>query len=182
MIVSNDKVVAVSYELTVQGEIVDRAEAESPMQFIYGNGSLIKSFEENIKDMKVGDSFDFSIPADLAYGAVNQEYIIKLPKNIFEKDGEIEEGLLEVGSRLPMLDQDGNQLNGLVLDVLEEEVVMDFNHPLAGEDLHFVGKVEEIREATEEEISHGHVHGNSHDHSHDHKHDHGQGEGCCCGH
>jgi FKBP-type peptidyl-prolyl cis-trans isomerase SlyD len=172
MNVSNDKVVSVSYELTVQGEIADRAETENPMQFIYGNGSLIKSFEENIKDMKVGDSFDFKIPADKAYGVANQEYIIKLPKNIFEKDGEVEEGLLVVGTRLPMVDQEGNQLNGLVLDVLEDEVVMDFNHPLAGEDLHFVGKIEDIREATDEEKTHGHVHSHNHDH----------GDSCCGGH
>ncbi|PKP36500.1 MAG: peptidylprolyl isomerase [Bacteroidetes bacterium HGW-Bacteroidetes-15] len=178
MVVSKDKVVSVSYELKVQGEIVDRADSANPMQFIYGNGSLIQSFEKNIKDMKTGDSFDFSIPSDQAYGQANAEYIIKLPKTVFERDGEVDEDMLVVGSRLPMVDQEGNQLNGLILEVKDDEVVMDFNHPLAGEDLHFVGKVEEVREASQEELDHGHVHS----HKHDHSHDHGHGEGCCGGH
>jgi FKBP-type peptidyl-prolyl cis-trans isomerase SlyD len=169
MIVSKDKVVSVSYELKVNGEIVDMAEPKNPMQFIYGNGSLIKAFEDNIVDMKVGDTFDFNIPADMAYGQVNREYIINLPKNIFERDGEIEQGLLEVGARLPMVDQEGNQLNGLVLDVQDDHVVMDFNHPLAGEDLHFNGKVEDVRDASADELTHGHVHSHNH------------GGGCGCG-
>lgn len=178
MVVSNNMVVSVSYELKVNGEIVDRADIENPMQFIYGNGSLIQSFENNIKDMKVGDSFDFSIPSDLAYGKSNPDYILKLPKSVFERDGEVADDILVVGSRLPMVDQEGNQLNGLILEVKENEVIMDFNHPLAGEDLHFVGKVEAIREASQEELDHGHVH--SHNHHHDH--DNCQGDGCCGGH
>ena len=129
----------------MQGDVVDSADANSPMQFIYGNGSLIQSFENNIKDMKSGDNFEFSIPTDQAYGAVIPEYIIKLPKSIFEKDGEVDENILEVGNRLPMVDQEGNHLNGLVVEILDSEVVMDFNHPLAGEDLHFIGKVEEVQ-------------------------------------
>ncbi len=169
MNVSKDKVVSVSYELKVDGEIVDRAEVENPMQFIYGNGTLIQSFENNIRDMKVGDSFDFGIPADQAYGEVVSEYILKLPLNVFEREGKIEEGLLQVGSRLPMVDQEGNQLNGLILEVLDDHVVMDFNHPLAGQDLQFTGKIEGIREASAEEISHGHVH--SHKHGHDEGHE-----------
>lgn len=172
MNVSKDKVVSVSYELKVQGEVVDSADANSPMQFIFGNGSLIQSFESNIKDMKAGDSFEFSIPSDNAYGAVIPEYVIKLPKSIFEKEGEVDESILVVGNRLPMVDQEGNHLNGLVVDILDSEVVMDFNHPLAGEDLHFTGKVEDVREASDEELSHGHVHSHNHDH----------GDGCCGGH
>ncbi|MDD3568438.1 MAG: peptidylprolyl isomerase [Bacteroidales bacterium] len=167
MNVSKDKVVSVSYELKVDGEIVDKAEVESPMQFIYGNGTLIPSFENNIKDMTAGDSFDFSIPADQAYGQVMSEYILKLPIDIFEREGKVDEGLLQVGARLPMVDQEGNQLNGLVMDVKEDHVVMDFNHPLAGQDLHFTGKVEEVRDASAEELTHGHVHSHKHDEGHD---------------
>ena len=170
MIVSKDKVISVSYELKVQGEVVDKAESANPMQFIFGNGTLIPSFEENIQDMKSGDAFDFTLPADKAYGDVKSEYVLNLPMSVFAKDGKVEEGLLTVGARLPMVDQEGNQLNGLIKDVLEDHVVMDFNHPLAGEALHFTGKVEEVREATPEEISHGHVH-NPNDKS----------DGGCCG-
>ncbi|MDD2197856.1 MAG: peptidylprolyl isomerase [Bacteroidales bacterium] len=169
MIVSKDKVVSVSYELNVKDEIVDKAEAANPMKFIYGKGTLIQSFEDNIKDLKQGDSFDFKIASDKAYGEVNQEYILKLPKTVFEQDGEVASDLLVVGTRLPMVDQAGNQLNGLILDVKDDHVVMDFNHPLAGEDLHFKGKIESVCEATAEELAKGHVHNPEHDH----------GEGCC---
>ena len=171
MSVSKDKVVSVSYELKVQNEIVDKAEAANPMQFIYGKGTLIQSFEDNIKDLKEGDSFDFNIASDEAYGKVNQEYILKLPKTVFEREGKVADDLLVVGTRLPMVDQEGNQLNGLILDVKDDHVVMDFNHPLAGEDLHFTGKIEAVRDASAEELAHGHVHNPEHNH----------GEGCCGG-
>lgn len=173
MNVSKDKLVSVSYELKVEGEIVDRAEVENPMEFIYGNGSLIQSFENNIKDMKVGDKFDFSIPADQAYGPVASEYILNLPINIFEREGKIDEELLQVGARLPMVDQEGNQMNGLVVEVKVDQVVMDFNHPLAGKDLHFAGKVEAVRDATADELSGGHAHNSEHNHE-------GGCEGCDC--
>ena len=164
MNVTKDKVVSVSYELNVEGEIVDKAEVESPMEFIYGNGGLIPSFEDNIKDMKAGDKFDFSIPSDKAYGPVVKEYVLNLPMSIFEREGNVEEGLLQVGARLPMVDQEGNQMNGLILEVKDDHVVMDFNHPLAGKDLHFTGKVEAIRDASEEELSGGHAHNPEHNH------------------
>ena len=158
MNVSKDKVISVSYELKVDGEIVDKAESSNPMQFIYGNGTLLKSFESNIEEKSKGDSFEFEILAENAYGQVNKDYFLKLPMTVFEKDGKVEDGLLQVGARLPMVDQEGNQMHGLILDVKEDHVVMDFNHPLAGKDLNFSGIVEDVREATEEELTHGHVH------------------------
>ncbi|HOP04446.1 MAG TPA: FKBP-type peptidyl-prolyl cis-trans isomerase [Tenuifilaceae bacterium] len=173
MVITKDKVVSLSYELKVNGELVDKAEANNPLEFLYGRGALIARFEENINNLGIGDSFEFMIPSNEGYGDVNQEAIIDLPKDIFKVDGEIEENLLEVGKYLPMLDQEGNQLNGKILEIKEEAVVMDFNHPLAGQDLHFTGKVESIREATDEELSHGHVHS----HGHHHKHD--ENGGCC---
>jgi FKBP-type peptidyl-prolyl cis-trans isomerase SlyD len=174
MLVSKDKVISVSYELKVDGDVVDQADASNPMQFIYGNGTLIPSFENNIKDMKAGDSFEFLIPSVQGYGEKLTDYIIKVPKNVFEADGEMPDDMLIVGNRLPMLDHEGNQLNGLILDIKDDHVVMDFNHPLAGQDLHFTGKVEGVREATEEELSHGHAHNPNHHHDHDH------GCGCNC--
>jgi FKBP-type peptidyl-prolyl cis-trans isomerase SlyD len=74
--------------------------------------------------------------------------------------------MLEIGNELPMTDSDGNRLVGIVADVNDKIVVMDFNHPMAGEDLHFVGSILEVREATSEEISHGHVHGPGGHHHH----------------
>jgi len=173
MVITKDKVVSLSYELKVKGELVDKAEASNPLEFLYGRGALIARFEQNIDKLAIGDSFEFTIPSTEGYGAINKEAIIDLPKDIFKVDGKIEDNLLEVGKYLPMLDQEGNQLNGKILNIADEHVTMDFNHPLAGEDLHFTGKVEAVREATEEELSHGHVHSHG-QHNHDK-------EGGCCG-
>ncbi|QKG79936.1 FKBP-type peptidyl-prolyl cis-trans isomerase [Tenuifilum thalassicum] len=164
MNVSKDTVVSLSYNLKVDGELIDSAQAENPLVFLYGHGQLLPLFENNIKDLNVGDNFEFTIPAADGYGEVNQQAIVELPKDIFVVDGELQEDLLVIGNRIPMRDSEGNALDGTVVEVKESAVVMDFNHPLAGKDLHFTGKIENIREATPEEISHGHVHGQGNAH------------------
>ena len=82
-----------------------------------------------------------------------------VPKNIFEVDGKIDENLLKVGNMVPMMDAEGRRMNGKILTIDAEAVQMDFNHPMAGNDLFFKGEVSEVREATEEELNHGHAHG-----------------------
>jgi len=164
MNVSKNKVVSISYELKVDGDLIDAAQADNPLVFLYGHGNLLPLFEDNIKDLSEGDSFEFMIPSKDGYGEVNDMAIVELPKDIFVIDGELQEDLLVIGNRLPMRDSEGNALDGIVVEVTDNTVVMDFNHPLAGKDLYFTGKVENIREATTEEISHGHVHGIGHDH------------------
>jgi len=164
MNVSKNKVVSISYELKVDGDLIDAAQADNPLVFLYGHGQLLPLFEDNIKDLAEGDSFEFMIPSKDGYGEVNDQAIVELPKEIFVIDGELQEDLLVIGNRLPMRDSEGNALDGTVVEVTDNSVVMDFNHPLAGKDLYFTGKVENVREATAEEISHGHVHGMGHDH------------------
>ncbi|MEJ5316340.1 MAG: peptidylprolyl isomerase [Tenuifilum sp.] len=164
MNVSKNKVVSISYELKVDGDLIDAAQADNPLVFLYGHGQLLPLFEDNIKDLAEGDSFEFMIPSKDGYGEVNDQAIVELPKEIFVIDGELQEDLLVIGNRLPMRDSEGNALDGTVIEVTDNSVVMDFNHPLAGKDLFFTGKVENIREATAEEISHGHVHGMGHGH------------------
>ncbi|MEY1640098.1 FKBP-type peptidyl-prolyl cis-trans isomerase [Tenuifilum osseticum] len=164
MNVSKNKVVSISYELKVDGDLIDAAQADNPLVFLYGHGQLLPLFEDNIKDLAEGDSFEFMIPSKDGYGEVNDQAIVELPKEIFVIDGELQEDLLVIGNRLPMRDSEGNALDGTVVEVTDSSVVMDFNHPLAGKDLYFTGKVENIREATAEEINHGHVHGMGHGH------------------
>lgn len=161
MIISNDKVISLSYTLRVNDEIVDNAVAEHPLVFIYGRGQLLPLFEEKIRGLKVGDAFEFMVSCEDGYGQVNEMAVVELPKDIFRIEGEVPADLLEVGKILPMRDNEGNALNGVIVDIKEEVVVMDFNHPLAGKDLHFNGKVEDVRDASAEELSHGHIHGNS---------------------
>jgi FKBP-type peptidyl-prolyl cis-trans isomerase SlyD len=141
--------VSLTYQLMVDGELVDQATTDRPLEFLYDAGFLLPAFEENIKDLKAGDKFEFVLDAANGYGEVMPEAVIELPKTAFMVDGKIEEGMLEVGNTIPMMDNQGHQMMGLVTEVKDDTVMMDFNHPLAGKELHFSGTVEEVREATD---------------------------------
>ena len=155
MTVETNKVISLSYELRVDGEVIETVKAEKPMQFIFGSGYLLPKFESHIVGKNAGESFDLILSAADAYGEHDPNAIVELPKNLFEIEGKIEEGLLTVGSVLPMSDSQGNRLHGTIEEVRDDVVVMDFNHALAGAELHFTGKVEAIREATQDELISG---------------------------
>jgi FKBP-type peptidyl-prolyl cis-trans isomerase SlyD len=164
MKIDKNKVVTLNYHLTSSEgnepeELVEQTSAEHPFVFLYGTGSVLADFETNLNGKSKGDKFDFRIKCDNAYGAHDPEYIATIPKTAFMVEGKFDAERVRVGEELPMMDAEGNQLFGFVLEVGEENVSMDFNHPLAGHDLHFSGEVMDVREATAEEISHGHVHG-----------------------
>jgi FKBP-type peptidyl-prolyl cis-trans isomerase SlyD len=158
---SEQKVVSVIYELTTsssKGEVIEKVTAENPLTFISGTGNLLPAFEDHLTSLDIGAEFNFSILCDEAYGQSNEKAIIDLPVDAFFVDGKIDEELLQLGNVVPMRDQSGNRLNGKVIEIDSESVKMDFNHPLAGDNLHFQGTVVAIRIATVEEISHGHIH------------------------
>ncbi len=102
--------------------------------------------------------FDFAIESEDGYGEYTDDRKVQIPKNIFEVPGAPAD-LLEVGRTVPMQDNNGNPLFGVVLGVDNDQVLMDFNHPLAGQKLFFKGEIVDVREATDEELAHGHVHG-----------------------
>lgn len=158
MKVSANKFVSATYDLYVGGEngaepeLMEKATADRPLAFIYGTGMMLEAFENNLTGLTAGDSFDFTLTSEEAYGAYNDENLVDLPRSIFETDGKIDEEIIFENNTVPMMDQEGNRLNGTIVKIGEETISMDFNHPLAGEDLHFVGKLVEVREATPEEI------------------------------
>ncbi len=158
MEINDNKVVHLTYQLEVDGEMADQATKEKPLEFIFGLGYLLPKFEENIKDRKEGDNFDFKLSAAEGYGEVSDQNIIELKKEIFEIDGKIREDLLVVGNTIPMMNNMGGVMPGKVLAVGEDNVTMDFNHPMAGKDLHFTGEIVLVREATDEELTNG-LHG-----------------------
>lgn len=175
MVIDTNKVVALKYELRVNaenGELVEKVENDRPLQFIFGVGSMLEKFESNINGLKEGDKFNFKLAADEAYGNVNNEMIVDVPKEVFMVDGKIDESLLVIDKVIPMRDQQGNHLNGRIVEIKDAQVAMDFNHPLAGDDLFFTGEVLSVRDASEEELSHGHIHDDSHSC--------GCGSGCGC--
>lgn len=175
MTIVTNKVVSLKYELRINaedGELVEKVENDRPLQFIFGVGSMLEKFESNIGGLKEGDKFNFKLKADEAYGDVNNEMIVDVPKEIFMVDGKIDDSLLVIDKVIPMRDQQGNHLNGKIIEIKESQVVMDFNHPLAGDDLFFTGEVLNVRDASDEELSHGHIHDDSHSC--------GCGSGCGC--
>ncbi len=125
-------------------EVIDSADKAHPATFSFGQGQLIDGFEKNLLGLSAGDLFDFIIPAAKAYGPKDSYAVFDLPKDTFAVDGKVEENLLQVGKTFPMSDNDGNRHEGKIIQINEETVTMDFNHPLAGQDLHFVGKILEI--------------------------------------
>ena len=157
MRISANKYVAVTYDLNVgEGEervLMEQATAETPLKFIFGTGLMLPAFEKAISGMEVDQDFDFALnPAD-AYGEHIDENVLELPKSIFIVDGKFDDKTVAEGNTLPMMDSNGNHINGSVLEVKDDVVVMDFNHPLAGETLHFKGKVIDVHEPTAEEIA-----------------------------
>lgn len=162
MIITKDKVVSLVYELRADskdGDVIESLTEANPLSFLYGSGNLLPKFEEHINGLKVGEKFDFDLVADDAYGEVNDTAIVDVPASVFMTDGVLDESLVKIGNTIPMRDNAGNRLNGVVKEISGENIKMDFNHPLAGNHLFFNGEVTEVREATEEEISHGHIHG-----------------------
>jgi len=161
MNVSKDKVVSVIYELKtdVAGEVIEKAVKETPLTFLCGAGQMLEKFEANLAGLKVGDAFDFKLTSEEAYGKASEEAIIDLPKHIFEVEGKVDEEVIKVGNVVPMQDSAGRKLQGIVLEMAEETVKMDFNHPLAGDDLFFKGEVIEVRDATEEELQQANAQG-----------------------
>jgi len=162
MQITKNTVVSLSYILKrddAKGEIIEETRAGDPLVFLYGNGQMLPKFEEHLSSLKSGDSFEFTLSSDDAYGQMDQDAIIDLEKSIFEVDGKIDPEMLAIGNVIPMRDDQGNMLQGIVVNVGDEMVRMDFNHPMAGNVLHFTGNVIEVREASAEELSHGHVHG-----------------------
>lgn len=162
MIIEKNSVVSVNYLLSLKetGEKVEQTSKEEPFVFIFGTGGLLEDFEKNLQGKKTGDSFDFFIDYQRGYGVRDEQHLVMIPIDAFlDKDGTFDKENVKVGVTLPMVDNEGNRLYGQVVEVTAENVKMDFNHPLAGKDLHFKGEVLEVRSATEEELAHGHVHG-----------------------
>ena len=135
--------------------------------------------------LAVNTLFSFSIPCKEGYGEHDPSAVMHLPKDIFIIDGVMQDDLLQVGKRLPMRANNDEMLFGTIVAIEEHEVQMDFNHPMAGKDLHFTGRVEAVRQASADELTGcggcccGGHHGHCDDHGHDHCGGHGCGEGCC---
>jgi FKBP-type peptidyl-prolyl cis-trans isomerase SlyD len=160
MQISENTVVKITYELYVNDEIIEVAGEDDPMFFLFGMSGLPPMFEKNLEGLKTGDSFNFDVKNDGGYGELDEEAIVDFPIEQFAiEDGEIPDGLLEIGNSIPFSNDEGQSMMGRIIEISKEIVTLDFNHPLAGKDMHFEGTILSIRPATKTEIEHGHVHG-----------------------
>lgn len=154
---AENKYITVAYKLyTVEDgekDFTEEAPAAHPFQFISGLGMTLEAFESQLNTLNPGDQFDFTLTPEEAYGDYNEEHVIDLPKEIFLIDGKFDNEHVVAGAVLPLMTNDGQRINGSVVEVKEDVVVMDMNHPLAGCSLNFVGEVITSREATAAEIT-----------------------------
>jgi FKBP-type peptidyl-prolyl cis-trans isomerase SlyD len=157
--VVNDAVVSMAYKLVVDGEVLDEADDKDAIQFLQGHGNIISGLEKELAGMKVGDEKHVVVAPEDGYGVIDKDAVEEIAKSEFP------EGVTPVvDMELEMKDQEGNEMFGRVVEIKGETVTMDFNHPLAGKQLHFDVKIVGVRAATGEEMSHGHVHAPGHHH------------------
>ncbi len=156
MKIENNKMVSLVYELRENdgnGDIIETIDSSRPLRFLYGAGKLIPSFEGNISELESGDPFSFAIQAEDAYGERREEMIIDVPISVFFVEGKVDQNICKVGNQVPMMDNQGNPLNGTILEIKGESVRMDFNHPMAGTDLYFSGKILDVSEPSPEDFN-----------------------------
>ena len=164
MKVAKDLVVSLAYQVrTEDGVLVDESPVSAPLDYLHGHGSLISGLETALEGHEVGDKFDVAVGANDAYGQYDENLVQRVPKDVFMGVDE-----LQVGMRF-LAETDQGPVPVEITAVEDDHVVVDGNHMLAGQNLKFNVEVVAIREATEEELAHGHVHG-AHDHHHDHDH------------
>jgi len=156
MKIEKNKIVSLIYELredNLDGKVIEALDDGRPLTFLFGSGRLLPEFESNISSLGKGDSFRFALDSGNAYGERREDMIIDLPVGIFEKEGKMDEEICQVGNEVPMVDSEGHKVTGLICEVGDRSVRMDFNHPMAGINLFFEGKILDVREATAEEIA-----------------------------
>lgn len=154
MTISHNKVVHMHYELkNDNGDIIDSSKGREPLAYIHGMGNIIPGLEKELSNKIKGDKINAVIAPEEAYGVKDERKIFKVGKNQFQGEGSI-----VVGMQI-QAEANGKMEVGTVEKIENEEVTLNFNHPLAGETLHFDVEVMAVRDATEEELSHGHVHG-----------------------
>lgn len=168
MKITKKAVVGLTYELKVSKEedliesapfSVEIRDEEDPFYFLFGQSGLPEKFEQLLEGKEEGEDFSFTLTMDEAYGPADDELIVNLPKTQFSNERGFSDEMLEEGNFLPLMDENGYPMQAKILKDLGEELLLDFNHPLVGFDLHFEGSILEVREATKDEIKHGHVHG-----------------------
>ena len=157
--VQNGLVVSMEYTLHVDGKVVDSSEGQEPFEFLAGTSNIITGLEREMIGMKIGESRDVVISPEDGYGEMDEEDYVDVPRSEFPEEMPIRPGV-----EMEMSDDDGNPMYVRIDSVDGDTVTLNFNHPLAGKELHFNMKVVGLRPATKEELEHGHAHSAGDDH------------------
>ena len=155
--VDDGQVVSMHYTLHVNGQVLDSSEGGEPLQFIQGMGHIIPGLEHELYEMKIGDSKKVVVAAKDGYGEVDTEAFMDVPLDSFPTGVPA-----EIGIELELRDQSDHPVYARIETISADNVRLNMNHPLAGKELHFDVKIADLRPATEEEVSHGHVHEHEH--------------------
>lgn len=167
MEIKKDRVVTIDYSLRDDtGRVIDSSSEAEPLVYLHGNENIIPGLERELEGKNPGDALKCSIAPTDAYGDRDESLVFKVQKKEFGENAEVAPGM-----QFEAHGENGVQIV-TVVKIDGEDVTLDANHPLAGETLHFDVKVVDVRDATAEEIEHGHVHGD---------HDHECGDDCDCG-
>jgi len=158
--VEKDLVVTIEYKLTVDDEVIDSSEDDGPLTYLHGYDNILPGLEDELLGMKVGESKVLALEPEDAYGEYDEEAFMDVAREEFS-----DEVPLEPGVELHLTDEDGEEAYAVIVEVGDENVTLDFNHPLAGKQLNFEIKVLEIRAADPQELEHGHPHFED-DHNH----------------
>ena len=154
MKISKDRIVSIDYTLKdVNGEVIDTSDGRAPLDYIHGSGSIIQGLENALEGKAVGDELTVTISPEEAYGLRDDSLAQSVDRKIFETEED-----LQVGMQFQAPSEQGMMIV-TVTEIKDDSVTVDTNHPLAGETLHFDVAVVDVRDATEEELGHGHAHG-----------------------
>jgi FKBP-type peptidyl-prolyl cis-trans isomerase SlyD len=176
MKIEKNVVVSVAYQVKLEDSVVvDQSTAEAPLDYLHGHNNLITGLEKELEGKVAGDKFSATVTPEDAYGDHNDDLVQRVPADVFQGVEQI-----EVGMRF-LADTDQGPIPVEVTEVDGDEVVVDGNHMLAGQTLTFDVEVVAVREATEEEVQHGHVHQEGGCGSHGHDHDEEKKDDCCGG-
>lgn len=153
-----NKYITVAYDLLAanaegQEELLEQAPAEHPFQFISDMGMALDAFEKHIAPLAEGDTFDFTLQPEEAYGPYVEERVINVPKSVFTVDGKFMEDKIFEGNIIPLVNEDGYHFYAVVVEVGADSVRLDCNNLYAGKTLHYTGKVVTSRSATDKEIT-----------------------------
>jgi FKBP-type peptidyl-prolyl cis-trans isomerase SlyD len=157
--VKDGHVVSMEYTLKVDGEVADTSEGREPLEFVHGAGNIIPGLEREMTGMAIGESKEVVVPPADGYGEEDEKAFMDVPREQFP-----EEIPMKVGTELQVQNQAGQPMYARIDMVGDKNVRLNFNHPLAGKELHFAVKVVGLRNASDEEKEHGHVHGAGHHH------------------